>query len=140
VRQRALGEIFYFWGNFWFITAYNCVLSFFEPGKFSKKFPRRRKLDRSYGRHIVIHRYGNSMNTYQIASNEYCRRITFLFFFVLIISKLQKKKVKKSLFSGLFVNEQNVLSKIRKNIVQVHSRYFHFAFQRVFSDFLFFRS
>jgi hypothetical protein len=41
---------------------------------------------------------------------------------------------------GLFVNERKVLSKIKKEMLQVRSRYFHFAFERLFSDFPFSRS
>jgi hypothetical protein len=50
------------------------------------------------------------------------------------------KLIQNWLFVGIFVKERKVLSKIRKQMLQVWSRYFHLVFERLFSDFPFSRS
>ncbi len=67
------------------------------------------------------------------------KRLTFLAGFILIISNIGKNTVPCKI-SGLFVNERKNLGKIGKQMVRVRSRYFHLAFERIFSDFPFSRS
>src|ERR1700733_9993893 len=50
------------------------------------------------------------------------------------------KFIKNRLFFGLLINKRNLIMKIGKRKVEIRSRYFHLAFQRIFSDFPFSRS
>ena len=50
------------------------------------------------------------------------------------------KYIENRLFERLPVDERKLPRKIGKQKVQVQSRYFHFAFERLFSDFPFSRS